>query len=115
MIRVLRRSASFCKRCFGLLSSVLTDLRFSGDDVVICLSDKIEDTSLEALIKLGLRTRFPDEWTAWEKRKKEVRKGFLGTVTERQNEMHVKLEQSFEDIKVKLQRAVVAEILKEFP
>jgi len=115
MIRALHRSAPFCKRRFGLLSSILTDLRFSGDDVVICLSDKIEDTSLEALIKLGLRTRFPDECTAWERRRKEVKQGFVGTVTERQDEVHFKLEQSFKDIRVKLQGAVVADVLKAFP
>jgi len=115
MTRVLRRSASFCKRRVALLSSILTDLRFSGDDVVICLSDKIGDTSLEALIKVALKKRFPNECMAWERRRREVRQGFLGTVTERQDEMHVKLEQSFEDIRVKLQEAVVAEVLKEFP
>ena len=115
MIRAIRRFASFCKRCFGLLSSILTDLRFSGDDDVICLSDKIEDKSLEALIKLGLRTRFRDECTAWERRRKEVTQGFRGTITERQAEMHVRLEQSFGDIRAKLQQAVVAEVLKEFP
>ncbi len=115
MIRALRRSASFCKHRFGLLSSILTDLRFSGDDVVICLSEKIEDKSLEALIKIGLRTRCPNECTAWERRRKEVMQGFRGTITERQGEMHVKVEQSFEDMRVKLQEAVVAEVLKAFP
>jgi len=82
---------------------------------VICLSDKIEDKSLEALIKLGLRTRFPDECTAWERRRKEVMQGFRETTTERQAEMPVKLEQSFKDIRVKLEEAVVAEVLKVFP
>jgi len=115
MIRALRRSASFCKRHFGLLSSILTDLRFSGDDVVICLSEKIDDKSLEALIELGLRTRFPKECTAWERRRKEVIQGFRGAIAERQDEMHTKLEQSFADIRLKLQEAVVAEVLKAFP
>jgi len=41
--------------------------------------------------------------------------GFRGTIIERQAEMHVKLEQSFESITVKLQEAVVAEVLKTFP
>jgi len=114
MTRALRRSASFCKRHFGLLSTILTDLCFSGDDV-ICLSENIEDKSLEALIKLGLRTQFPNECTAWERRRREVMQGFRGTIIERQAEMHVKLEQSFESITVKLQEAVVAEVLKTFP
>ena len=115
MIRALRRSASFCKHRFELLSSILTDLRLSGDDVVICLSEKIEDKPLGALIKLGLRTRFPNECTAWERRREEVIQGFRGTITERQAEMHVKVDQSFEDIRVKLQEAVVTEVLKAFP
>jgi len=88
----------------------LTDFRFSGDGVVICLSKEIEDKPLEILIKLGLRARFPDECTAWERRRKEVIQGFRGTATERQAEMHGKLEQNFEDIRVKLQKAVVAEV-----
>ena len=93
----------------------MIDLPFSGDDVVICLSKKIEDKPLEALVKLGLRSRFPNECAAWERRRKEVTQDFRGTITERQAEMHVKLEQSFEDIRAKLQEAVVAEVLKAFP
>jgi len=115
MIKALRRSASFCKRRFELLSTILTDMLISGDDVVICLSEKIEDKQLEALIELGLRTRFPHECTAWERRRKEVLQDFRGTITERKAEMHVKLEQSFKDIRVKLWQAVVAEVLKAFP
>ena len=110
MIRALHRSASFCKHRFGPLSFILTGLRFSGDDVVICLSEKIEDKPLEELIKLGLKTRFPDECTAWERRRKEAMQGFRGTITERQAKMHVKLEQNFENVRIKLQEAVVAEV-----
>lgn len=93
----------------------MTDLRISGDDVVICLSEKIEDKQLESLIALVLRPRFPSECTAWERRRKEVIQDFRGTITERKSEMHVQLEQSFKDIKVKLRQAVVAEVLKAFP
>jgi hypothetical protein len=82
---------------------------------VICLSEKIEDKPLEALMKIGLRARFSNECKAWERRRKEVMQGFRGTITEKQAEMHVKLEQSFEDIRIKLQDAVVAEVLKAFP
>jgi hypothetical protein len=114
MVRALHRSASFCKHRFGPLSFILTGLRFSGDDVVICLSEKIEDKPLEDLITLGLKTRFPNECTAWERRRKEAMEGFRGTITGRQADMYVKLEQDFEDIRVKLQEAVVAEV-KETP
>jgi len=109
-IRALHRSASFCKRCFGPLGAILTDLRFSEQDVVICLSEEIEDKPLETLIELSLRARFPNACTAWERRRKEVMQSFQGTITERQAEMHVRLEQNFEDLRIKLQEAVVAEV-----
>ena len=115
MIRALRRSASFCKRHFELLSTILTDFRISGDDVVICLSDKIEDKPLEALIESGLKTQFPNQCMAWKRRREEVMQNFQGTITKRKAEMHVKLEQSFKDIRGKLQLAVVVEVLKAFP
>ena len=76
----------------------------------MCISAEIEDKPLETLIELGLRARFPNACTAWERRRKEVMQGFRGTITERQAEMHVKLEQNFEDIRVKLQETVVAEV-----
>jgi hypothetical protein len=40
---------------------------------------------------------------------------FLGIRTERQNEMHIKLERNLEDIKVELREAVIIEVLKAFP
>ena len=88
----------------------MTDLRFSERDVVICLSEEIEDEPLETLIELSLRARFPNACTTWERRRKEVMQSFQGTITERQVEMHVRLEQNFEDLRVKLQKAVVAEV-----
>ena len=82
---------------------------------MLCLSEKIDDISLETLMKLGLRDRFPNEFATWERRRNEIRQRFQGTRTERQKEMHTMLEQNFEDIKVRLREAVIVEVLKAFP
>jgi hypothetical protein len=89
--------------------------RFSGDDVVLCLSEKIDDKSLETLMKLGLIDRFPKDFATWERRKGEIIQHFQGIRTERQNEMHVMLERNLEDINVGLREAVIIEVLKAFP
>jgi len=89
--------------------------RFSGDDVVLCLSEKIDDKSLETLMKLGLIDRFPEEFATWEKRREGVIQRFQDIRTERQNEMHTMLERNVEDLKVTLREAVIIEVLKAFP
>lgn len=88
---------------------------FSGDDVVLCLSEKIDNKSLETLMKLGLNDRFPKEFAMWERRREGTIQRFLDIRTERQNEMHAMLERNLEDIKVKLREAVIIEVLKAFP
>jgi len=88
--------------------------RFSGDDVVLCLSEKIDDKSLETLMNLGLNDRFLKEFATWERCKAEIIQRFQGIRTERQNEMHIKLERSLEDINVELREAVIIEVLKAF-
>ncbi len=88
---------------------------FSGDDVVLCLSENIDDKSLEGLMKLGLINRFPKEFATWERHKEEIMQRFQRVRTERQNEMHTILEHNLEDIKVKLREAVIIEVLKAFP
>jgi hypothetical protein len=82
---------------------------------VLCLSEKIDDESLEILMKLGLRDRFPNEFAAWERRREEIKQRFLGSRTERQKKVHANLERNFEDIKVRLREAVIIEVLKAFP
>jgi hypothetical protein len=89
--------------------------RFSGDDVVLCLSEKIDDRFLETLMKLGLRDRFPNEFATWERRREEITQRFQGTRAERQKDMHMALERNLEDIKVRLREAVIIEVLKGFP
>jgi hypothetical protein len=89
--------------------------RFSGDNVVLCLSEKIDDKSLETLMKLGPSDRFPKEFATWERHRKELMQHFQGMRTERQKEMHMMLERNLEAIKVKLREAVIIEVLKAFP
>jgi hypothetical protein len=93
----------------------LTGLCFSGEDVILCLSEKMEDKSLETLITLALDTRFPYEFAAWQRRRKEIMQGFQGTLVDRQAAMHATIEHNFEDMRVQIQEAVIVEVLKAFP
>ena len=89
--------------------------RFSGDDVVLCISEKVDDKSLETLMELGLIDRFPKEFATWERHRAEIIQHFREIRTERQNEMHIMLERNLEDINVELREAVIIEVLKAFP
>ena len=82
---------------------------------MLCLSEKMDDKSLEALMKLDLCNRFPNEFATWERRREEIAQRFRGTRTERQKGMHTKLERNLEDIKVGLREAVIIEVVKAFP
>ena len=93
----------------------MTKLRFSEEDVALCLSEKLEDKSLETLIELALDTRFSNECAAWKERRKDIMQGFQETLAERQGAMYAKIERDFEDIRVKIQEAVIVEVLEAFP
>lgn len=82
---------------------------------MLCLSEKIDDKSLETLMKLGLADRFPKEFATWERRRGEIIQRFQGIRTERQKEMHTKLGRDLEDINVELREAVIIEVLKALP
>jgi hypothetical protein len=88
--------------------------RFS-DDVVLCLSEKIGDKSLETLMRLGLSDWFPNEFATWERGRKDVIQCFQEARTERRKEMHTVLERNLEDMKNRLREAVTFEVLKVFP
>jgi hypothetical protein len=88
---------------------------FSGDSVVLCLSEEIDDKALNTLMKLGLRDRFQGEFAKWERRREEIKQRFQAICTGRQNEMHTNLERDLEDIKVRLREAVIIEVLKAYP
>ena len=87
----------------------------SGDDVVLCLSEEIDDKSLETLMKLSLRDRFANEFATWERCREEIKRGFRDARIERQKGMHAMLERDLEGIKVKLREAVIIEVLNAFP
>ena len=75
----------------------------------------MEDKSLGTLIELALKSRFPNECARWEKRRKEIMQDFQGILTERLTAMSAKIEQDFEDVRVKIREAVVIEVLKAYP
>jgi hypothetical protein len=66
-------------------------------------------------MRLGLSTRFPDDYEAWEKRRTKIEKRFQKTLAERQEESHATLDQDSGDIQSKAREAVIGEILKAFP
>ena len=82
---------------------------------MLCLSEEIDDKSLETLMKLGLRDRFPNEFASWERLREEIRRRFKGTRTERQKDMRTMLERDLKDIRVEIREAVIIEVLKAFP
>ncbi|KAI0250888.1 hypothetical protein BJV78DRAFT_1154831 [Lactifluus subvellereus] len=86
-----------------------------GEDVVWCLSETLDDGSLETLMRLGLSTRFPKEYDSWKRQRNEIMQRFRRALAQRQGELHVILEQGSKDIQAKLQEAVVSEVLKVFP
>ena len=82
---------------------------------MICLSKEVHDESLETLMKLGLRDRFPNEIARWERRRERIARRFREIRTERQKKMFTVVEQNLEDITVRLREAVIVEVLKAFP
>ena len=82
---------------------------------MLCLSERIDDKSLETLMKLGLMNRFPKEFATWENFRGEIIQRFQEIRTERQNEMHMMLERNLQDINVELRKAVIIDVLKAFP
>ena len=80
-----------------------------------CLSETLDDRSLETFIDFSLKTRFSIEYETWRGQRKEINERFKRTLAQRQTELHAKLEQESEGIRVELQAAVVDEVLKAYP
>lgn len=97
------------------LSISLTELHSREDDVVLYLSEALDDKALKTLMRLGLGTRFPRESKAWEERVIETEKRFRTTFAERQAEIHATLEQNSGSIQATVREAVFGELLKAFP
>lgn len=64
---------------------------------------------------LGLRKRFPKEYETWDRKKNEIERRFQRIVSEKQAEMHAKFDKDPEDIRPKVRRSVVSELLETFP
>ena len=79
---------------------------------MLCLSETLDDKVLKTLLGIA---RFPKEYKAWEERRTEIAKRFQDTLTQRQAEIHVTLEQGSRIMQVKVREAVIGEILKAFP
>lgn len=99
-----------------MLRVLIASLFVRGKEVAICLPEKFDSASLKSLVtELGLKTRFKKEYEAWEKSKDEIGPRFQQIVSKRKAEMHTKIEQDHEDMRVKVRRAVVSELLTTFP
>jgi hypothetical protein len=66
-------------------------------------------------MEFSLKARFSIEYDTWKRQRKEMNERFKRTLTQRQTELHAKLEQESEGIRVGLQAAVVDEVLKTYP
>jgi len=89
---------------------------FSGAGVILNLSENLDITSRKALISaLDLHTRFPKEHEAWESNETEIERRFQKIISQRKAENHAKIEQDFEGIQVKVQKAVVNELSRTLP
>ncbi|KAH9023376.1 hypothetical protein EDB85DRAFT_2184321 [Lactarius pseudohatsudake] len=71
------------------------------DDVMLCLSDALDDKALKTLMHIGLSTRFPEGCEAREERRIETAKRLQNTLTQRQAEIYVTLEQNSGDMQTK--------------
>ena len=81
---------------------------------MLCLP-KIFDVSLKPLMSaLSLRTRFQKEYETWDKKKNEIGRRYQRIFSQRKAEMLTKFEEDPQDIKPKIQRGVVSELLETF-
>jgi hypothetical protein len=87
----------------------------SEDDVVLCLSESLEDKALKSLMRLGLSTRFPEVYEAWESQGVKIEEHFQRALAERQDEIHATLEKNSGEIEASVREVVLGEILKAFP
>lgn len=86
------------------------------DDAVPCLSKTLDDRALKTLMNLGLGTRFAKDYEAWEKRRIEIlARRFQRTLTQRQAEILVNLEENPGDMQASVREAVISEMLKAYP
>ncbi|KAI9450271.1 hypothetical protein BJY52DRAFT_1227294 [Lactarius psammicola] len=91
-------------------------IRLRWKDAVLCLPEKIDGALQKSLITASnLKRRFPKEYETWEKSKYETERRFKRIFAQRKAEMRDKVEEDPEDIRPKVRRHVVGELLKAFP
>jgi hypothetical protein len=81
----------------------------------LCISETLDDKAVKTLMRLGLSTRFPEEYEAWEKRRTEIEKRFQEIIAERHAETRATLEEDSGEVQAKIREAVISEILEAFP
>ena len=83
---------------------------------MLCLSETLDEKALKTLMRnMGLRTRFPKEYDAWEKKMIEIGKRFQKIIKQRQAEIHETLTKESGALQSTVREAVMDEILKAFP
>jgi hypothetical protein len=81
---------------------------------VLCLPEKF-DVSLKLLMAaLSLKTRFQKEYEAWENKKDEIGRGFKGIFSQRKADMLTKIEEDPQEIRLKIRKGIVSELLETF-
>ena len=83
---------------------------------MLCLSEALDEKALKTLMRtMGLATRFPKEYDAWEKRRIEIGKRFQRIIKQRQEEIHETLRKESGALQSTVREAVIDEIMKAFP
>lgn len=94
----------------------MTGSSFRGNTAALGLPENLDKMSTEALITaLGLRTRFPEEYDAWESDKKDIEHRFQEVLSQQRTEIPAKIEHEFEEVRAEVEGFVVSELLKLFP
>ncbi|KAH9029437.1 hypothetical protein EDB85DRAFT_1531855 [Lactarius pseudohatsudake] len=91
-------------------------IRLRWENDAICLAKEFDVALQRPLVTaLGLSTRFPNEYEAWDRKKNEIERRFQQIISQRKVEMHAKFEEEVDSIRVKVRGAVVSELLRTFP
>ena len=94
--------------CYSLTAS-LRGLYYREQEVVLCLSETLDDKALETLMCIGLSTRFPGECESWKERRIKIEKRFQKMYSKRHAEIPAGAIQEM------VRGAVISEILEAFP
>ena len=82
---------------------------------MLCLSESLNDKALKTLMRLGLSTRFPEVYEAWESQGIKIEEHFQRALADRQDEIYATLEKHSGEIQASVREVVLGEILNAFP